>query len=756
MKHGVGLRVTLITLIVICMAPVFLMAGYESVGEQRLALEKAQFDLRHHAEMRAAATARLVEGVRAFMLTVAQGPETSASPAACGRYLRSIHEHLQEFAGFGIANPDGKVWCRSTSDRVPLNIAERSYFKRAVSSGQLSIGDYSPGLVRQKPCLVMAMPILKRASLSGVLFLVVDMPALKGRFDMLPSAPQIRDVLTDAAGVVLVSSPGNGAVVGERIAHASILKEIETPSATPMDAQAPGLLYSIRIVKPDGGGALAIVSLQNRDQVLADVHEHLHTTIGVMLLTTFAACAFAWLLAARMLGRPMERLLAKVKALEEGHASLIRRSPREDWEVRELTVIEGGLDRAATTLAARAMQRDSAVVALEDSERRYRAQFESAPQPMWVYDAESLAFLVVNEAAITHYGYSRDEFMRMTLRDIRPPEDVPQLIQVIGETRERTQSEARARHKRRDGEIIHVELALHAIEWEGRSAGTVIAYDVTSCVKAEQAWAQINRTLEAQVRRRTEELQLANSELEAFSYSVSHDLRGPVAAIQAFCGVLAKRHGASLPPEAAHYVQRISAGASQMNELIVDLLSLSRVAREPIQTERVDLAAVAGTVVAGLRERFPQREVEVSIENALYAMCDRRLITVVFENLIGNAWKFTSQVPHAQIRIARHAPAGQWTTIVVADNGAGFDSAYSEKLFKPFQRLHSASEFEGTGIGLAIVQRVVVRLGGKVWAESTAGQGARFYVSLPEPRHAPAEERQRARGVGPSGAPERR
>jgi light-regulated signal transduction histidine kinase (bacteriophytochrome) len=168
-----------------------------------------------------------------------------------------------------------------------------------------------------------------------------------------------------------------------------------------------------------------------------------------------------------------------------------------------------------------------------------------------------------------------------------------------------------------------------------------------------------------------------------------------------------------------------------MHKLIADLLSFARTGRAPVVLRHADLAPLAARVVAQLRQRDPERQVSVDIERRMPALCDPSLLTIVFENLIGNAWKFTSRTPQATIGIACAAATETETTYVVSDTGAGFDPAHAEKLFKPFKRLHSVNEFEGTGIGLAIVYRIVHRHGGRVWAESQPFNGARFYFSLP-------------------------
>jgi PAS domain S-box-containing protein len=226
-------------------------------------------------------------------------------------------------------------------------------------------------------------------------------------------------------------------------------------------------------------------------------------------------------------------------------------------------------------------------------------------------------------------------------------------------------------------------------------------------------------------------LRLSNQELEAFSYSVSHDLRSPLNTINGFSHLLAKKMAGSADKEVRHYLSRIQAGAAQMGQLIDGLLALAQVSRVLLQSGPVDLSAMARSILDEWRERDPERQVTIHIGSGLQAQGDTRLVRMVLENLLGNAWKFSSKKPQAEISIGQHSDAEEWPVFFVRDNGAGFDMAYADKLFSPFQRLHATSEFPGTGIGLATVSRVIKRHGGRLWTESATGRGASFFFTLP-------------------------
>jgi light-regulated signal transduction histidine kinase (bacteriophytochrome) len=237
------------------------------------------------------------------------------------------------------------------------------------------------------------------------------------------------------------------------------------------------------------------------------------------------------------------------------------------------------------------------------------------------------------------------------------------------------------------------------------------------------------RSLNDTLREQKRALEVVNRELESFSYSVSHDLRGPLRAIDGFSHAVLQSCGERLDPEAQRHLGRIRDAASRMSQLIDDMLALAQVTRREMRREDVDFSGIARTIGERLQATAPQRKVEFAIASDVRAHGDARLLAVLLENLLGNAWKFTGKQPQARIEFGAQAQGGK-TVYHVRDNGAGFDMTYAGKLFMPFSRLHSAQEYEGTGVGLAIVQRVVQRHGGEISAEGQVGAGASFRFTL--------------------------
>ena len=249
--------------------------------------------------------------------------------------------------------------------------------------------------------------------------------------------------------------------------------------------------------------------------------------------------------------------------------------------------------------------------------------------------------------------------------------------------------------------------------------------DVTRRRQAEAAL----QTAHAEVERRTQEVAATNKELETFSYSVSHDLKAPLQHMAGSTRILLKDYSDKLDEKGIKHLHQVVDGASKMNRIIEDLLHLSRISLRDLQREDIDMSRIAGSIVKELREAHPDRPVTVDIQEGLAAFADAQLIKVALSNLLGNAWKFTSKIENPRIEFRTFEQDGK-TVYSVKDNGVGFDQTLAKRLFLPFQRLHAEDEFAGTGIGLATVEWVIRRHGGKVWAEGKTNEGAAFFFTL--------------------------
>ena len=373
---------------------------------------------------------------------------------------------------------------------------------------------------------------------------------------------------------------------------------------------------------------------------------------------------------------------------------------------------------------------------LEEQNRFYQAMFQAqsdVDEGQVVRDGARPVFF--NDAACRLLGYSRDELLAMRGPfDMIHPDDRERVTEM---NRRRRQGEPAPTHytcglQTKDGRRIEAEIAVAPMEQEGRHHLVAIFRDVTKHVRAEQEVRKLNAELEQRVRERTAQLEDANRDLQSFSYSVSHDLRGPARRIAGFSAILLSDYGGSLIQPVRDHLSRIARGAQQMGELIEDMLALSRASQAKIKISTVDLTGMARAICAELRESAPNRNAEFVIEDGMTAQGDHHLLRIALENLYANAWKYTSTREFTQIEFGCEK-ADIDATFHMRDNGIGFDMAYANRIFEPFERLHSQSQFEGTGIGLATVQRVIRRHRGKIWVEAKPDEGATFFFMLANP-----------------------
>ncbi|MCE3000466.1 MAG: PAS domain S-box protein [Betaproteobacteria bacterium] len=419
---------------------------------------------------------------------------------------------------------------------------------------------------------------------------------------------------------------------------------------------------------------------------------------------------------ARYLEQPYNRLIGSVERLQKQHQR--RDGRRIEVEIHAYPTMLGG--RKVRLVLVRDMSEQLKMERLvRDNERRLRAIADNVPAVIAYFaDQESTQYI----------NFAYDRWFGQGATCTAFIEEIQQLLELAFAGKE--VAEERALETLGGRRVMRLTLLPQRGDNNVVEGVYLMGYDLTDFRRAEAEVRQLNAELEQRVEQRTRALAAANRELESFSYSVSHDLRAPLRTIDGFSQILIEEYSERLDDSGRGYLERVRAGSQRMARLIDDLLELARVTRRDLQIRSCDLTGMARDIVRELRQGSPGRAVRCEIADGMHVDADPGLLQIALDNLMRNAWKFTGLQAEPLIVVGME-PAETSMAFFVRDNGVGFDIAYANKLFGAFQRLHSESEFQGTGIGLALVQRVIRRHGGQVWARAEPGKGATFYFSLP-------------------------
>jgi len=733
-----GLQVRLSLLVVLTVIPVLALDVYTAWEQQRMEKTQAQETALRLARFVVAEQKQLVESTRQLLFTLAQLPEVHQTELGkCHAIFAGLLKRFPMYGNLGILAPDGNVLCNAIVIRTRVSAADRTYFRRALETRDFSAGDYQIGRITGKPAINFGYPILSRTgSVQAVMFAALDLAWL----NQLPAQMQLPAgtslTLLDRNGVVLIRYPEKQ-LVGQQLKETSLAKIILSQrregitEAVGFDGIPRLIAFAPLTNTTSDQSAFVVVGIPQK-VAYAQVKKLLVRNLTGLGLAAVIALAAAWLFAKFSILRPVNALISATKWLAAGDLSSHIKLPHGAGELNQLA---NAFDEMAIALEKRQAQAKHAEKALRESEQRLKAIFDSALDAIITMDENGL-IMGWNAQAEAVFGWSATEVIGRSMSTTIIPPQYREAHQ-RGLARFLSSGEGPILNQRLEIPALHrngceffVELTVTPIRLSSSWIFSAFVRDITQRRKAEEEIRKLNAELEERVKQRTAQLEAANKELEAFSYSVSHDLRAPLRGIDGFSQALLEDSGDKLDDNGKKHLDRIRKATRRMGELVDDLLKLSRLTRSEMQHELVDLSRLAEMIATELRKTAPDRQVEFIIEEELQARGDTRLLQVVLENLFNNAWKFTSPAEKARIEFGALKQMPNETVYFLRDNGVGFDMAYIHKLFGAFQRLHRTDEFPGNGIGLATVQRVIQRHGGRVWAEAMVGRGAAFYFTL--------------------------
>lgn len=578
-----------------------------------------------------------------------------------------------------------------------------------LKTGQPAVGDVFTGPIAMKQMVALAVPVTRNHQTRYLLLSIIETGKFRFEHVTLPDGWTM--TLRDSIGKTIAIYPDN--------------------------AQT----------KPDNPALHLVAGLKNSNwTVTLDISRNSYylpiARTSLLFLASILLATLASALGGKMAG---QKLASSVNALAVDQGPNHQEQP-----IAEIEAVRNRLLIAAT-------ERVQAETSLRLSEERYRSMFEYNHAVMLVIDPDSGNIVDANPAAAAWYGWSRPELCRMQINQINTL-TLDQIKQEMELARSLQRRHFNFKHRKADGSVRDVEVFSGRVPVAGRTLLYSIVHDITDQKRAEQELTAYHLRLEELVEGKTralaesqqallnvvddlnaaalkltstnQELELANQELESFSYSVSHDLRAPLRHLTGFAELLEKSLEGTLDEKGRHYLKVISDSAQQMNSLIENLLSFSRLGRVAMSETRVHMNQLVKEALDIIKPETTGREIVWELADLPDVKGDPSLLWLVVTNLLGNAVKFTRNIPVARISVSCNRQKHDELVFAISDNGAGFDMRYSDRLFNVFQRLHRVEEFEGTGIGLANVKRIIMRHGGRVWAESAVGKGATFYFSL--------------------------
>lgn len=735
-----GLRTRLLLLVLLPVIPALVLALYTNLEERRFGIFRVEKDAIRVVELAAANELALIETTRQHLAALARFPQAGGNDVPkFDSFFAQLPVIYTNYVDFGLLETNGDLVSCTLLNLRPTNRVDAAHLQGVVKTRDFAIGSYEAGDGAGKSSLLFGYPIFdEKGKLIRVVYAALKLAAMNSAAakSELPQGGVIH--VFDRAGHVVACYPDSEKWLGKTFTDSPLMAAIQ--GSKQGTAELPGLdnvsrFYAYSpILNSRNTGLFVSVGIPT-SLAFRETNQILFRNLAILGVVALLAFSASQIYASVQILRPIKALVGATERLTEGDLAARTGILEGGGELNQLA---RAFDRMAESVQRQRSEIESSKRALHDSEERVRLVLDTALDAVITIDEQG-AVTSWNKEAEKLFGWTREEILGKTLADTIIPTRLRKAhehgLKHFLATREGAVLNRRIEvcGLRRDGREFPIELAITPIQFGERFVFSAFVRDITERKKAEEEIRTLNATLEQRVVERTKQLEAANRELEAFSYSVSHDLRTPLRHVDYFVDLLKKDTASTLSENGQRCITTISSKAKHMGTLIDALLEFSRMSRVELCRNRENMNELVAEVIREMGRDTQNRNIQWKIESLPEAWADRATLKQVWENLISNAVKYTRGRERAEVEIrCRKNETGE-LEFSVRDNGAGFNMNNAERLFGVFQRLHTSKEFEGTGIGLANVQRIIARHGGRTWAESKVNEGAVFYFTLQDP-----------------------
>ncbi|MGD9733229.1 MAG: ATP-binding protein [Desulfamplus sp.] len=753
------LRNILFILVLVIFIPISLLLVFQGYQDRTKSLAEAERQAAHLTRIFIDQQRHILEHTQHLLEVLSQVTLVSSyNIKECNKFLKILHKSHPEYSTLVLADNKGDIRCCALPLNSPINISDRSWFKKVQETKKFVIGDFIMSRTSKKASLPFAYPILdddgnfKMAV--GAAFDLSYYNKILNNIDLMPDSITI--VIDKNKNILYLSDDSqpdkskSDSLIGQpldKIRGFSVPDESKGVFTVKDIDKTKRIYWFERLNIGESDNEISLLIGFSKKAIFSKADKLMLINIAALSLAALISFGFGWLFGEQAIVKPINLLIKKIQRLQNQKVSDLDDGIDENiyYSTEELELLSIKFDEMIDKLEQRELERDKAAYDLKRSEDRYRSLVETQTDLVCRYTPDG-TFTFINNTYCNFFNKTKEELLGSKWYPVPVTKDLGLIKEQLAKlSPSNTTVTIENRVYSGKGEIRWMEFVNRAFfDQDGNILELQsVGRDITDKKESAEEIRRLNAELEIRVAERTAQLdesnktlEAINKELEAFSYSVSHDLRAPIRGIDGWSLALLEDFENILGEEGKKYIDRIREETKHMENLIDDMLKLSRLTRSEMILTSVNLSESALKVANFLNESAsergePERKVQFIIEPDLTAYADAGMIDIVLNNLIGNSFKFTSKIANPKIEFGKLDQKDNGRDIFfVKDNGAGFDMNYSFKLFTPFQRLHKTSEFPGTGIGLATVQRIIYRHGGRVWIEAEVNKGAVFYFTL--------------------------